>query len=71
MAQWTAARQDALAGAIFALDKRAKQAAIARGGATAVDDLDTVNSIGQAAVVQGHTLFLAEALAALADAPGR
>jgi hypothetical protein len=64
VAGWMAARQDALASAIFAIDKRAKQAAIARGGPGAVDDPQTVNSIGQAASVQGHTLFLAEALAA-------
>jgi hypothetical protein len=64
VALWMAARQDALASAIFAIDKRAKQAAIARGGPHAVDDPETVNSIGQAASVQGHTLFLAEALAA-------
>lgn len=64
VAHWMAARQDALASAIFAIDKRAKQAAIARGGPHAVDDPETVNSIGQAASVQGHTLFLAEALAA-------
>jgi len=69
VAHWMAARQDALASAIFAIDKRAKQAAIARGGPHAVDDPETVNNIGQAASVQGHTLFLAEALAAaLADA---
>jgi hypothetical protein len=63
-AAWMAARQDKLASAIFALDKRAKQAAIAQEGPDAVDDLDTVNRIGQAAVVQGHMLFLLEALAA-------
>ena len=72
VAHWMAARQDALASAIFAIDKRAKQAAIARGGPHAVDDPETVNSIGQAASVQGHTLFLAEALAAaLSDGLGQ
>jgi hypothetical protein len=64
VAQWMAARQDALASAIFSIDKRAKQAAIALDGPHAVDDPEIVNSIGQAASVQGHTLFLAEALAA-------
>jgi len=63
-AAWMAARQDKLASAIFALDKRAKQAAIAQDGPDAVDDIDLVNRIGQAAVVQGHVLFLLEALAA-------
>lgn len=63
-AEWMAAHQDALASAIFALDRRAKQAAIAQDGPGAVDDLEMVNRIGQATVVQGHVLFLLEALAA-------
>ena len=59
----SAARQTMLADAIFAMDKRAKQAEISRGGPDAVADPDVVNRIGQAAALQAHTRFLVEALA--------
>jgi hypothetical protein len=61
---WMAARQTQLADTIFAMDRRAKQAEIDRGGQDAVADPATVNRIGQAAMLQAHTRFLVEALAA-------
>jgi hypothetical protein len=61
---WMAERQTQLADTIFAMDRRAKEAEIARGGPDAVAAADTVNLIGQAAMVQAHTRFLVEALAA-------
>ena len=57
-------RQDQLADTIFAMDRRAKQAEIERGGPDAVAGAETVNRIGQAATVQAHTRFLVEGLAA-------
>jgi hypothetical protein len=61
---WMAGRQKQLADTIFAMDRRAKQAEIDRGGADAVADPATVNRIGQATMLQAHTRFLVEALAA-------
>src|SRR5262245_35120995 len=61
---WMADRQTLLADTIFAMDKRAKQAEIARGGPDAVANPEVVNQIGQAAALQAHTRFLVEALAA-------
>jgi hypothetical protein len=61
---WMADRQTQLADTIFAMDRRAKEAEIARAGADAVADSTTVNRIGQAAMLQAHTRFLVEALAA-------
>jgi hypothetical protein len=61
---WMSARQEQLANTIFAMDRRAKQAEMDRGGPDAIADSDTVNRIGQAVVVQAHTRFLVEALAA-------
>lgn len=60
---WMAARQEHLANTIFAMDRRAKEAEIARGGPSAVDDPDMVNRIGQSAMLQAHVRFLVEALA--------
>jgi hypothetical protein len=60
---WMAARQEQLANTIFAMDRRAKQAEMGRGGPEAIADSDTVNRIGQAVVVQAHARFLVEALA--------
>jgi hypothetical protein len=65
---WMATRQAQLADTIFAMDRRAKQAEIERGGPDAVGDPATVNRIGQAAMLQAHMRFLVEALA---DALGR
>ena len=59
-----AERQTQLADTIFAMDRRAKEAEIARGGPDAVADPAVVNRIGQAAMLQAHTRFLVEALAA-------
>jgi hypothetical protein len=66
---WMADRQEHLANTIFAMDRRAKEAEIARGGPTAVDDPDVVNRIGQAAMLQAHVRFLVEALAQTMAAP--
>lgn len=66
---WMADRQDRLADTIFAMDRRAKEAEIARGGPNAVDDQDVVNRIGQAAMLQAHMRFLVEALAPVLATP--
>lgn len=62
--EWMAERQTQLADTIFAMDRRAKQAEIDRGGPDAVASPEVVNRIGQAAMLQAHTRFLVEALAA-------
>ncbi len=61
---WMGERQDQLANTIFTMDRRAKEAEIARSGPAAVDDPVLVNRIGQAAMLQAHTRFLVEAIAA-------
>jgi hypothetical protein len=61
---WMGERQTRLADTIFAMDRRAKQAEIDRGGPDAVASPEVVNRIGQAAMLQAHTRFLVEALAA-------
>jgi hypothetical protein len=61
---WMGERQVQLADTIFAMDRRAKQGEIARGGPDAVASPEVVNRIGQAAMLQAHTRFLVEALAA-------
>ena len=61
---WMDAHQTDLANTIFAMDRRAKEAEIARTGLTAVDDPVIVNRIGQAAMLQANTRFLVEACAA-------
>ena len=63
--EWMGARQAQLADTIFAMDRRAKQAEIDRGGPDAVASAETANRIGQAATVQAHTRFLVEGLAAV------
>ncbi|MEZ0285103.1 MAG: hypothetical protein ACAH79_07705, partial [Thermoleophilia bacterium] len=60
---WMGERQTQLADTIFAMDRRAKEAALARGGPDAIADAAVVNRIGQAAMLQAHTRFLVEALA--------
>ncbi|WP_217913914.1 hypothetical protein [Miltoncostaea marina] len=60
---WMNERQTQLADTIFAMDRRAKQIEIDRGGPDAVAGPETVNRIGQAATLQAHTRFLVEALA--------
>ncbi len=45
------------------MDRRAKEAEIARRGPQAVDDAALVNQIGQAAMLQAHVRFLVEAIA--------
>lgn len=60
---WMAERQTQLADTIFAMDRRAKQGEIDRGGPDAVANPEVVNRIGQAAMLQAHTRFLVEALA--------
>lgn len=62
---WMTDHQTDLANTIFAMDRRAKQAEIARHGANAVDDAGLVNRIGQAAMLQAHVRFLIEAIAAV------
>jgi hypothetical protein len=62
VAEWMAARQRRLAGMIFAMDKKAKLAEIARAGRDAVNDPAFVNHLGQAAMLQAHVQFLVEAL---------
>jgi hypothetical protein len=52
-----------LANVIFAMDRRAKQAEVARGGPDAIASADAVNRIGHAVVMQARTRFLVEALA--------
>jgi hypothetical protein len=66
---WMADRQEHLANTIFAMDRRAKEAEIARGGPSAVDDPDVVNRIGQSAMLQAHVRFLVEALAQTMASP--
>lgn len=66
---WMNDRQVRLADTIFAMDRRAKEAEIARRGPSAVDDQDVVNRIGQAAMLQASTRFLVEALAQALAAP--
>ena len=56
-------RQTQLADTIFAMDRRAKEGEMARGGPDAVANPEVVNRIGQAAMLQAHTRFLVEALA--------
>lgn len=68
--RWMAERQEHLANAIFAIDRQAKRALIARSGAEALSDPDTVNRVGQAALVQAHTRFLVEALSETLSEPG-
>jgi hypothetical protein len=46
------------------MDRRAKQAELERGGPDAIADPGVVNRIGQAAMLQAHTRFLVEGLAA-------
>jgi hypothetical protein len=60
---WMGERQTQLADTIFAMDRRAKEAELARGGPDAIADAAVVNRIGQAAMLQAHTRFLVEALA--------
>jgi hypothetical protein len=62
--EWMAGEQDQLADTIFAMDRRAKQAELDRGGPDAIASAEVVNRIGQAATIQAHTRFLVEALAA-------
>ncbi len=57
-------RQTQLADTIFAMDRRAKEGEIARGGPDAVASPEVVNRIGQAAMLHAHTRFLVEGLAA-------
>lgn len=59
---WMHQEQDRLANTIFAMDRRAKQAEIDRGNQSAIDDADTSNLIGRAAVIQAHMRFLVEAI---------
>lgn len=61
--EWMSARQTRLADTIFAIDRRAKQGEIDRGGPDAVASPEVVNRIGQAAMLQAHSRFLVEALA--------
>jgi hypothetical protein len=58
---WMDGHEEDLAMMIFSIDRRAKQAEIARGGEDAVADRDRVNLIGQAALLQARMRFLAEA----------
>lgn len=60
---WMATHQLRLADTIFAMDRAAKVAAREREGEDAIATDDAVNRIGQAATVQAHTRFLAEAIA--------
>ena len=59
---WMGDRQAQLADTIFAMDRRAKEGEMARGGPDAVANPEVVNRIGQAAMLQAHTRFLVEAL---------
>lgn len=61
---WMGDHQTQLAETIFSMDRRAKEAEIARRGPQAVDDAALVNQIGQAAMLQAHVRFLVEAIAA-------
>lgn len=60
---WMGDRQTQLADTIFAMDRRAKEGELERGGPDAIADADVVNRIGQAAMLHAHTRFLVEALA--------
>ena len=60
---WMGERQVQLADTIFAMDRRAKEGELERGGPDAIADADVVNRIGQAAMLQAHTRFLVEAIA--------
>ncbi len=62
--EWMGDRQTQLADTIFAMDRRAKEGEIARGGPDAVANPEVVNRIGQAAMLHAHTRFLVEGLAA-------
>lgn len=59
---WMHQEQDRLANTIFAMDRRAKQVEIDRGNTQAIDDQETANLIGRAAVIQAHMRFLVEAI---------
>ncbi len=59
---WMGAHQRELARLIFSLDRQAKHAATQSAGAAV--DVETLDAIGQAAVVQGHVRLMIEALAA-------
>lgn len=59
---WMHQEQDRLANMIFAMDRRAKQTEIERGNQAAIDDPDTSNTIGRAAMVHAHMRFLVEAI---------
>ena len=59
---WMAAHQEVLADTIFAMDRRAKQREIDRGGPDAVASAAVANLIGQAASLHAHTRFLVEAI---------
>jgi hypothetical protein len=61
---WMGERQTQLADTIFAMDRRAKEGELARGGPDAIADAGVVNRIGQASMLHAHTRFLVEALAA-------
>jgi hypothetical protein len=61
--EWMGDRQTQLADTIFAVDRRAKEGEMARGGPDAVASPEVVNRIGQAAMLQAHSRFLVEALA--------
>jgi hypothetical protein len=61
--EWMADHQTDLANLIFAMDRRGKEVERDRGGEQAISNPDTVNRIGQAAVVQAHSRFLVEAIA--------
>jgi hypothetical protein len=60
---WMGDHQTLLADTIFAMDRRAKEGEIVRGGPDAVASPEVVNRIGQAAMLQAHSRFLVEALA--------
>ena len=61
---WMGERQVQLADTIFAMDRRAKEGEMERGGPDAVANPEVVNRIGQAAMLQAHTRFLVEGIAA-------
>ncbi len=61
--QWIVDRQAQLGELIMNMDRRAKEAEIARSGPDAVDDADVANRIGQAAMLQAYMRFLVEAVA--------
>jgi hypothetical protein len=61
---WSQQHEVRLAGLIYAMDRRAKQAETERGGPDAVGDMATVNRIGQAATLQASVRFLLEGVVA-------